>query len=104
MGPDTYTQEKCMVNLKFFNIVMKELGPDFLKKGIFFKSSDLTDFLINQSKDFWQGCKEILLNKKPVEYSLIEKGGFVLQNDLVFFSVKIHRKILFTNDSKSKTG
>lgn len=88
-GPDTYTQEKCMVNLKFFNIVMKELGPDFLKKGIFFKSSDLTDFLTNQSKDFWQGNKEILLNKKPVEYSLIEKGEFVLQNDLVFFSVKV---------------
>jgi len=88
-GPDIYTQKKCMVNLKFFNIVMKELGPDFLKKGIFLKSSDLTDFLTNQSKDFWQGNKEILLNKKPVEYSLMEKGGFVLQNDLVLFSVKV---------------
>ncbi len=88
-GPDTPSQEKCMVNLKFFNIVMKELGPDFLKKGIFFKSSDLTDFLTNQSKDFWHGNKEILLNKKPVGYSLIEKGEFVLQNDLVFFSVKV---------------
>ena len=85
---DTHTQEKCMVNLKLFNIVMKELGLDFLKKGVFFKSSDLTDFLLNQSKDFWKGCKEILLNKKPVEYSLMEKGELVLQNDLVFFSVK----------------
>lgn len=88
-GPDILAQGKCMVNLKLFNIVIKELGLDFLKKGIFFKSSDLTDFLLNQSKDFWQGCKEILLNKKPVEYSLIEKGEFVLQNDLVFFSVKM---------------
>jgi len=96
-GPDTHTQENCMVNLKFFNIVMKELGPDFLKKGIFLKSSDLTDFLKNQPKDFWQGNKEVLLNKKPVEYSLIKKGEFVLQNDLVFFSVKIHRKILQDN-------
>jgi hypothetical protein len=87
-GPDILAKEKCMVNLKLFNIVMKELGLDFLKKGVFFKSSDLTDFLLNQSKDFWQGCKEILLNKKPVEHSLIEKGEFVLQNDLVFFSVK----------------
>lgn len=87
-GEDISQQEKCMVRLKLFNIVMKELGPVFLRKGIFIKLSSLTEFLINQPKDFKEGCKKILFNEKPIEYSFILKTEFVPQNGLVFFTVR----------------
>jgi hypothetical protein len=78
-----------MVRLKLFNIVMNDLGLEFLENGFFISPRDLTDILENQSHEFWQGCKEIKLNEKPVKTGLLKDGQLALQSDLVFFSVKI---------------
>ena len=93
-GGDTSRQEKCMVRLKLFNIVMKELGPGFLEKGIFLKFSDLIEFLINKPKDFKEGCTKILFNEKPVEYDFLLNTEFVPDYGLVFFIVKVSPRYL----------
>jgi hypothetical protein len=77
--------EGC-VHLKFFNLLMRELGPDLLKKGIYLKSSEMADFLSGQPLEFWQGCKEILLNEKPVRRDLLEKENWLSRHDLVYLS------------------
>jgi hypothetical protein len=77
--------EGC-VHLKFFNLLMRELGPDLLKKGIYLKSSEMADFLSDQPLEFWQGCKEILLNEKPVRRDLLEKENWLSRHDLVYLS------------------
>ena len=78
--------EGC-VHLKFFNLLMRELGPDLLKKGIYLKSSQMADFLSGQALGFWQGCKEILLNDKPVGCGLLENEAWLSGYDLVYLSV-----------------
>ena len=35
----------------------KELGPTFLKKGVWINGEDLSDFFGGQPHDFWAGCK-----------------------------------------------
>ena len=78
--------EGC-VHLKLFNLLMKELGPDLLSKGIYLKSSHLAGFLSGQPLEFWQGCKEILLNGKPVRPDFLEKENWLSGYDLVYLSV-----------------
>jgi hypothetical protein len=46
-----------MISLKLFNLLLDELGPTFLKKGIWINGRDLADFLTRQPDDFWSGCK-----------------------------------------------
>lgn len=79
------------VQLKLFNVLMNELGPDFLRKGILIKSSDLVDFLKGQSQDFWQGCKNILLNGKPVEPGALNDKEWLSCHDLINLSVAIQK-------------
>ena len=78
--------EGC-VHLKFFNLLMGELGPDLLKKGIYLKSSQMADFLSGQPLEFWQGCREILLNEKPVRRGMLEKEDWLSRHDLVYLSI-----------------
>lgn len=79
------------VQLKLFNVLMDELGPDFLRKGILVKSSDLIDFLKGQSPDFWQRCKNILIDGKPAEPGLFEDNAWVSRHDWVHLSVAIQQ-------------
>lgn len=79
------------VQVKLFNLLMEELGPGFLKKGIFIKSSDLMNFLKGQSQDFWQRCKNILLNGKPAEPGLLKDSAWLSHYDRVFLCVAIQK-------------
>ena len=57
-------QENGMVSLKLFNILLKEIGPAFLKKGIWIHGKDLQNFIEGKSDDFWAGCKKAILDDK----------------------------------------
>jgi hypothetical protein len=83
----TVKEEEGVIRVKLFNIIMSELGADFLRRGIYLNAIALRDFLSGQGDDFWQGCREILLNKKAAEPDLIRKGKFLSEDELVFFSI-----------------
>ena len=87
-GDNVSQHEEGMVRLKLFNMVMKELGPDFLEKGIFIRTSDLSGFLVNQWDDFPRGCRDVLLNGEPVEPHRLKDEKFAFPNDRVFLTVK----------------
>ncbi len=53
------------LTLKLFNLIAKELGPDFLCKGIWLKGSYFKDFILTQSNSFWEDCGECRLNERP---------------------------------------
>jgi hypothetical protein len=55
------------VSLKLFNILLREIGPTFLQKGIWIQGKDLQDFMNKQPDDFWAGCKKASLNGKEVD-------------------------------------
>jgi len=63
---DSTVPRQGMVTLKLFNLVIKELGPVFLKRGIWLPEEALHDFLVNQPPEFWGHCKEARVNGEEV--------------------------------------
>ena len=59
--------QEGMISLKLFNLLLDELGPTFLKKGIWINGRDLADFLNGQPDDFWSGCKCATVDGKKFE-------------------------------------
>ena len=58
---------EATVSLKLFNILLREIGPTFLKKGLWIQGKDLADFLKRQSDDFWAGCKKAHLDGETLD-------------------------------------
>jgi hypothetical protein len=79
-----------LVQMKLFNLLMKELGPSLLRGNILLKSSDLVDFFEGQSEDFWQGCSGSFFNGKPVDPDLLRNGNLLIQYELVDLSIDSH--------------
>jgi hypothetical protein len=50
-------QQEGFIVLKLFNLLMDELGPALLHRGVFIKKEVLKGFLKNLPKDFWAGCQ-----------------------------------------------
>ncbi len=77
----TYTDDRLggedrigTVRVKLFNILLAELGPDFLRRGAVVTVSDMTDFLGSRDEQFWRGCTESFLNGTPVEPAFLSSG------------------------------
>jgi hypothetical protein len=70
-----------VIRLKLFNMVMHELGPEFLKKGIGVKTSELVDFFKEQPEEFWRGVRGIAVDGAPVDrHALIDGALFSASN------------------------
>ena len=63
------------VRIKLFNILLAELGPDFLGRGAVVTASDMTEFLGSRDEQFWQGCTEAFLNGTQVEPASLSGGA-----------------------------
>lgn len=75
-----------LVSFKLFNIVLKEMGPIFLKNGVWIEGKDLEDFIERQPDDFWAGCKKASLDGK--EWDLRELSGLQWKNREVFLQLR----------------
>ncbi|MCM2359874.1 MAG: hypothetical protein NDI77_17115 [Geobacteraceae bacterium] len=64
-----------VIRMKLFNLLLAELGPAFLRRGIGVDAAELADFLAQRPASFWQGCREILLDGAPVEPELLREGA-----------------------------
>ena len=61
-GDETADQRQGHVTLKLFNLLVKELGPTFLERGILIRKDDWEDVVNHQSEKFWTKCKRIRIN------------------------------------------
>jgi hypothetical protein len=52
------------IQIKLFNILLKELGPVFLEMGIFVQGIVYKSFLEKQTSEFWNRCKKIIVDGK----------------------------------------
>lgn len=75
------------VRIKLFNLLMAELGPGLLQRGVFLRSADFLDFTAGLSQDFWQGCRRTTLDNKPVDVRELRDGAWLAGTDQVFLSV-----------------
>lgn len=62
------------IRIKLFNILLTELGPGFLRRGVIIPASELAGFLGSKTDPFWQGCTEALLNGMPVGPAFLFSG------------------------------
>jgi hypothetical protein len=70
-GLEGCQQGRGRVVLKLFNLIIRELGPDILKKGIWLRGEDLKRFFEGQTGDFWEGCRGIHTNSGVLERDLL---------------------------------
>jgi hypothetical protein len=73
-------QKKGRVILKLFNLLVPELGPSLLARGIWLKGRDLNQFLGELKKDFWEGCRELALDGLKINVPS-EMARIRLEND-----------------------
>ena len=62
-----------MIFLKLFNLLLKELGPSFLKRGIWVKGKDLSDLFKRQPDDFWAGYKGAKLDGEKIDLKTLKE-------------------------------
>jgi hypothetical protein len=55
------------VTLKLFNLLLKELGPGFLRRGVWFPSGKIDDILHGFSSGDRQACDHATLNGKAID-------------------------------------
>jgi len=75
------------IQLKVFNVVLKETGKFFLERGIYMKSSLLKEFFEQKNSSFYDHCKAILLNNKSVDLRSGNLRELNFSSDLVFLTV-----------------
>ena len=85
-GETSVPGEGC-VRIKLFNLLMAELGPGLLLRGVLLRSEDFLNFTAGLSQDFWQGCRRITLDNKPVDVPELRDGAWIAGTDQVFLSV-----------------
>jgi hypothetical protein len=86
---DTPELKEGMVTLKLFNLLLKELGPIFLRRGIWIEKSELQAFLSGLSGDFWMRCKEVRMNGRKVEPETVSKMVWPDADEFVFLKVEL---------------
>jgi hypothetical protein len=79
------------IQVKLFNLLMKELGSDFLRRGVVLSFSELRDFLGGRSSDFWHGCKEIFFEGKHVGGNSFGDITWLAHHERVVLSVDVLR-------------
>jgi hypothetical protein len=75
-----------VVSVKLFNLLLREMGPIFLKNGVWIEVRDLEDLIKRQPDDFWAGCKKASLDGKEVD--LKELSGLEWKDEKVFLQLR----------------
>jgi hypothetical protein len=81
------TRGAGVIRLKLFNMIMQELGPEFLKKGIVITTSELVEYFRDQPEAFWHGVSSIALNGVSADCRALTDGTLLLKSDWVMLSV-----------------
>jgi hypothetical protein len=74
------------VNIKLFNLLMAELGPQLLRKGVVLGSSDFLGFFMERAEDFQKGCCATL-DGKPIDIGRLHDEAGLADKDQIFLLV-----------------
>jgi len=86
---DNENSEGC-IQIKLFNILLKELGPVFLEMGIFVQGIVYKSFLEKQTSEFWNRCKKILVDGRTIHASEFSESYLSMTDqDLVCLKVML---------------
>lgn len=80
-----------LVRVKLFNLLLPELGPEFLRRGIILSGAEAADFFMNRDELFRGGCGSALLNGAPLEPERLRDGEALSGSETVRLSVRFGR-------------
>lgn len=86
-GTEVGSQEACLVRLKLFNLLIGELGPIFLERGLLLQAAGLGAFLQSQPADFWAAGLGASLNGKDLAFQALPTMTWPNGEDLVCLRV-----------------
>jgi hypothetical protein len=75
------------IRMKLFNLLMAELGPIFLLRGIGVAASDLADFLARRPASFRKGCRRIQLNGAPLSPERLGEKDMFAGRETVWLTI-----------------
>jgi hypothetical protein len=91
----TYTEREIpaesfagVVRIKIFNLLLNELGPVFLKRGIIMTPSDLSDFILDYTETVRQGCHVGARNGRPFDPFSLTEGNMFGKDDIIKLSIE----------------
>ncbi len=76
-----------MITVKIFNLVLDEIGPVFLQRGIYVRKRDLQDILKRRPERFQKELKAAAVNGQKIDWEGLQKMDWPRQNDIIFLSV-----------------
>ena len=82
-------KRRGMLVLKLFNLLVTELGPSFLEKGLWVKGDALMRFLKGRPAAFWSGCKEIKVDGREMSAADLLKEKWLENKDLLFLKIGV---------------
>ena len=86
----SFTQLKDgRVTLKLWNLVVKELGPTFLERGIWIQGQEIGSLIERHWDAFKEGCIAVEIKETPVAVDSLQEIDW--KTDLVFLQVTSHQ-------------
>jgi hypothetical protein len=58
---------KGIIEMRLFNLLMEEMGVEFLKRGVLLTGSAASAFFAGRSVAFWRECRTMRVNESSVE-------------------------------------
>ena len=74
------------VGIKVFNLLMAELGPGLLRRGVLVNAVELFGYIAERSQELRQGCT-ITLDGKPIDVALLEGRTELAGTDRIMLTV-----------------
>jgi len=84
---DYHYSGEGFVQLKLLNLLMRDMGPQLMRKGIYLESRVLAGFLASLPEQFWQKCKSAAMDGSPINTGLLQRGEWSPAKGLVKLTV-----------------
>jgi hypothetical protein len=84
----TLSPESGIIRVKLFNLLVNELGPLFLKRGIFFRRHDFAEFWKSLPGKFWEGCRAAKVNGQEVGMEELQSMQWLDGHDWIGLQVE----------------
>lgn len=78
-----------IIRVKLFNLLIDELGPVFLQRGIMVNTDEMIHFLKKQPETFRDGCSDIIFDGKTVDRGFLMDGEEFTRSGFIFLKIII---------------
>lgn len=85
--PRKTSEHTGTISLKLFNLLLRELGPGFLSRGVLIPAGNIDSFLHDFKTEDWQACNSATLNGKPIEPAKLAQTNWPADMEMIELQV-----------------